>query len=793
MSDAVRKAFGTRVPRIEDLPLLRGNGQFVDDIKVDNALHAHFVRSPHAHAKILSIDADLARAHPGVVAVLTIEELSAVLTNRRMPLGFAVEKLPSHCTPWVLSSEEVCFVGEPIAIIVATSRYIAEDAEALVQIEFEPLPVVTDCRHAIQPDSPLVRSTSTSNILKRFEISYGDVNQAFSGAAHIFREELWQHRGAAHPIEGRGVVARPDTVMGSLTVWSSTQMPHELAATLSTVLGIPERLIRVITPDVGGGFGAKFLVYPEEVAITAAAKLIGRTVKWIEDRREHFVSAIQERDQHWNVEIAVDADARIFGIRGVLIHDQGAYTPQGLNLPYNSATSVSGPYIVPSYKLDVFVADTNKVYTIPVRGAGYPEAAFTMERLLDRVARELKLDRAEVRRRNLVPAEKMPYAKPLVNRAGAPLVLDSGDYPLHQQQVLDHIGYASFTSKQSAARERGKYIGIGFAHGVKGTGRGPFESGLVRVSASGLVNVCTGALAMGQGTKTTLAQICADQLGVAVDQIEVIAGDTAYVSLGLGGFASRQAVTAGSSVHLAAKRVREKALKVASQLLEVDEADLTISNGRVHVVGAEQLSVSLGEVARALRGVPGYSLPADVGAGLEENVAFRTDSLAFAHSFHAVEVQVDIAIGAVTILRYVALQDSGNMINPLIVEGQVHGGVVHGLGNALFEFMNFDSNGQPTTTTFAEYLLPTATEVPALEVLLRETPSPLNPIGVKGVGEGGTVPVAAAVISAIEDALSPFGVRISRAPVSPLHILELLRDKLPILSKLAGDRHAVQQ
>ena len=761
---------GERTRRIEDPRLLRGAGRFAADIQLPGMLHAAFVRSPHAHALVRSIDVRAAREMPGVAAVLTAKELEAAGVRLRMPLGFPSTTLPENITPYVLTPTEVCFVGEAVAIVVAESRYVAEDAAAAVEVDYEPLAVVADLEAALAAGAPKVRREAPSNVLAQFKIAYGDVAGAFAGAAHSFRERLAQHRGAAHPIEGRGTVARYEPGEDRLTVWSSTQMAHDLWMTLATLLGMPDDRIRVSAPDVGGGFGAKFLVYPEEIAVAAASRLLARPVKWIEDRLEHFVAAIQERDQLWDVEIAVDANAKIRGIRGRLVHDQGAYTPQSINCAYNSATSVSGPYIVPAYALDVFVMQTNKVPTIPVRGAGYPQACFTMERLMDRVARELQLDRAEVRRRNLVPAAKMPYEKPLKNRAGAPIVLDSGDYAGCQAKVLAAIDYAGFAARREAAREQGRAIGIGIAHGVKGTGRGPFESGTVRVSPSGRVSVYSGALAMGQGIHTALAQIGAAELGIRPLDIEVITGDTAYVSLGLGGFASRQLVTAGSSVQLAARKVREKALKVAAQQLEAAEADLELADGTVRIAGTNR-AITLAAIARLLRGVPGYSLPAGVEPGLEASVQWQTDQLAYAHSFHACEVEVDAATGGVKILRYVALQDSGRLVNPLIVEGQVHGGVVHGIGNALYERMSFDDAAQPITTTFADYLLPTSTEVPNIEVLLHESPSPFNPLGAKGVGEGGTVPVAAAVISAIEDAL---GVHLSEAPISPARIVELL-------------------
>jgi aerobic carbon-monoxide dehydrogenase large subunit len=400
-----------------------------------------------------------------------------------------------------------------------------------------------------------------------------------------------------------------------------------------------------------------------------------------------------------------------------------------------------------------------------------------MERLVDLVAREMKLDRAEVRRRNLIPASKMPYRKPLKARSGAAMEYDSGDYPACQAETLKAIGWDDFLKRQSEARAKGRYLGMGLAHGVKGSGRGPFESGLVRISRTGKVTVFTGASAMGQGLGTALAQITADQLGVDVSKVKVVAGDTSGVSLGLGGFASRQTVTAGSSVHLAAKAVAEKAKKVASHVLEADENDLELKDGEVRVAGAPQLNVKLSEIARILQGAPGYGFPAGVDPGLEANVNHRTDSLAYANGCHACEVEVDVETGEVKILRYVAMQDSGILINPMMVEGQIHGGVAHGIGNALYEWMGYDEAGQPVTTTFADYLLPTATEVPMLDTLYKETRSPLNPLGVKGVGEAGTIPCAAALISAIEDALMPFGARIGQVPLSPSAIVTMIRNR----------------
>ena len=765
---------GAPILRLEDGLLLTGKARFVDDIAVPALLHAAFVRSPHPHAAIGNIDGSAARALSGVYAVLTLDDLAPVLAQRRM-LRHSNSGTPlDRYWSFALADGEASYVGEAVAIVLADSRYLAEDAAALVAVDYDVLPAVADCRQAVASDAPAVRRELNSNVAATYKVTYGDADAAFAKAPHVFQEQLWQHRGAAHPIEGRGLIAewREDAV----TVWASTQKAHDLFQSLTALLAFDETRLRVATPDVGGGFGPKLCVYPEDIAVVAAAKLLKRSVKWIEDRREHFTNAAQERDQYWSIEIAVDGDAKLQGIRGRLIHDLGAYALQDVNIPYNSASMLSGPYVLPALDMEISVVATNKTPVSSVRGAGYPQAAFAMERLMDRVARELGLDRAEARRRNLIPPEKMPYTKPLKARSGAAMQYDSGDYPACQRDVLQAAGWSDFPRRQAEARKERRYLGIGFAHGIKGTGRGPFESGLVRVSNTGRVSVFTGAAAIGQGLCTALAQICAGELGLRAEDITVIPGDTGGVSLGLGAFASRQTVTAGSSVLLAARAVAEKAKKLASHVLEAAEHDLELVRGEVRVVGAPQLAVKLGELARILKGAPGYGFPADIAPGLDANVNWRTDALAYTNACHVAEVEVDAETGGVKLINYVALQDSGILINPMIVEGQVRGGVAHGIGNAILEWMGYDENGQPLTTTFADYLLPSAMEVPAIQTILKQTPSPLNPLGAKGVGEGGTVPAAAAIISAIEDALAPFGVRIAQTPITPQKLVELIGD-----------------
>jgi carbon-monoxide dehydrogenase large subunit len=764
---------GKPLKRLEDAPLLQGRGRFVDDLQFPGTLHAAFVRSPHGHALIRSIDTRAARTLPGVHTVFTLADLMPFLAQERLPLQFAGAKLPPDITPFVLARDEVVFVGEAVAIVIAESRYRAEDAAAMVAVDYEALPAVSDCRDALAPGSPTAHRARNSNLMLRIEQSYGDVAGAFARAPHRATVSIKQHRGGAHSMEGRGALAVYDGNEDRLTLWSSTQLAHEVRAFLMKLLRLDENRIRVVAPDVGGGFGAKFVMYPEEVTLSACALKLRRPVKWIEDRREHFLCAIQERDQYWDLEAAFDNDGRLLGVRGHMIHDEGAYTPQGINLPFNASTALPGPYMLPAYEISVSVVDTNKVATMPVRGAGYPEGAFAMERVLDAIAGKLSLDRAEVRRRNLVPADKIPYLTPLKTRSGSSITLDSGDFPKCQQMAMDAVGYAGFAERQAKARREGRYLGIGVGNGVKGTGRGPFESGIVRIGRSGRISVYTGAMPMGQGIKTALAQICAEQFDVALDEVTVVAGDTSVIPYGQGGFASRQTITAGSAVHLAAVAVREKALQVAAHLLEASAQDLEIKNGEIKVVGTDQ-RISLRTVAETVSGVPGYAMPGGFQPGLESMESFMPTALTYGIGCHAVEVEVDIDTCGVRILRYIVVNDSGRLVNPMIVEGQIVGGVAHAIGNTLLEWMRYDDQAQPLTTNFADYLLPGSTDVPNIEVTMAEYPSPLNPLGVKGVGESGCVPAAGAIVSAIEDALSPFGVRIAEYPVTPERLFRLM-------------------
>ena len=709
-------------------------------------------------------------------AVFSYADLAPLFIKNFIPPDNPALEFAETTKAIVLAEDEVCYVGEIVAIVVADTRYIAEDALALVDVDYEILPAISDCRDAIAPDAARAHRHASNNIVAEFRTEYGDCDTAFSNAFHILNLSLKQHRGSGHPIEGRGIVIEFDSTNDGLTAWASTQGAHRVRNSLVDIFGLDETRVRAATPDVGGGFGSKHIVYPEEIIAAGAALLLKRSIKWIEDRREHFLAAIQERDQYWDIEVATDVKGHLLGVRGSMIHDQGAYTLLGFNVPHNASLAVPGPYVLPNYQLDVTIATTNRVGTIPVRGAGYPEGTFTMERILDRVANDLGIGRDEVRRRNLISADMIPYELPIRARDGSTTHYESGDYPACLQKALDGSDFEGFQVRQAEARSQGRYIGIGLANCTKITGRGPFETGIVRIGPSGQITVYTGAMAMGQGIKTAYAQICADQFGVDPKNVKVIAGDTRTVPMGIGGFGSRQTVTAGSSIHLASIEVREKALKTAAHMLEVSEQDLELRDGKINVKGVSELSVTLSDVAKALSGAVGYSRPKDIPLGLEATVNFLPTGLTYGNGVHVVEVEVDISTGGVEVTRYVVVNDSGRLINPLIAEGQIIGGVAHGIGNSLFEWMGYDETGQPITTTFADYLLPTAPVVPNVEIVHHETPSTVNPLGVKGVGESGVIPAAPAIMSAIENALDPFGVNISETPISPPRIIELIQE-----------------
>lgn len=763
--------FGAKVLRVEDPRLLRGRGHYTDDIRLPGMLHAAFVRSPFAHARILSIQTSRAKAEPGVVAVYTAEDFGDLAT-RPMPhmVPVAIVRQPRNYQP--LAHDEVCHIGVPVAMVIAESRAAAEDAAALVEVEYEQLPAIIDWRRALDDDAPRAHADAPDNLVAGLQARFGPVEEVFARAPHVFSETFTTHRGGCHSMEGRGVIAAADPIHGQLTIWSSTQAPHMVRRLVAEQLRRDERTIRVIAPDVGGGFGPKCSLYPEEVAIPLAALALQRPVKWIEDRSEHFVSTTQQRDQAWDLQVAADETGRMLAVRGRCLHDNGGYVPYGLVAAVTSTAAFPGPYALLAVDIKLDVVFTNLVPNTPVRGAGRPTTCFVLERLADRIARELGLSPDDVRRRSFIRKEQFPYETGIRARDGSPIAYDSGDFHACLDAAIDRAGH-DFAQRRREALKQGRYIGRGIASYVEDTGLAPFEGATVRVEPSGHVVIQTGAASQGQGHATVFSQICADILDIPIESITVEAADTGVFPLGIGAIASRTAVTAGSSVHIAASQVREKAIKVASEILETAEADLVLENGTVRVAGAD-MKVPLKEIASRLNGMSGMPMFAGIEPGLEATAYHEARRSTYASGTHLSEVEVDVETGHVTITRYVVSHDCGRLINPMLVDGQVRGGVVHGIGNALFERMVHDENGEPLTASYADYFLPMAPAMPRIEIIHLESPSPINPIGVKGAGEGGTIPAAACIIAAIEDALSPFSVRIREHPVSPARIRELI-------------------
>ncbi len=763
--------FGARVDRLEDPNLLTGRGRFVDDLQVPGLLHAAFVRSPVAHGRINSINVEAAQAMPGVVAVLTLADLDPA--RRLLPAIGPAGNMPQFKTTGPLAKDAVHHVGVAVAMVIAANRYQAEDAAFMVDVDYDVLPAVADWRRALDQDAPKAHADTTTNLVSTMKVGFGDASAVFAKAAHVFRETIRTHRGGCHSMECRGVMARPDTLNDRLEVWSGTQMPHSLRRALAQHLGRDLNSVRVVAPDVGGGFGPKANLYPEEYAVAMAAVKLGQPIKWVEDRKEHFFTTTQQRDTIWEMEVAATAEGRILGMRGRCLHDVGAYIPYGLIVSGTALSSFPGPYALEALDLSLDAVYTNMVPVTPIRGAGRPDACFVMERLADKVAHELKLAPADVRRRSFVTKEQMPYTTGLKGRDGkTPIAYDSGDYTGCLDLVLSKA--QDFRQRQAAARAQGRYLGLGLSSCVEDTGVGPYEGTTIRVDVNGKVIVASGAAVQGQGTRTILAQITADALGVAIENVTVELQDTDKFPLGMGAVGSRTAVMAGSSTHNAAQLLREKILATAASVLESGNKYLELVDGDVRVVGAPDTKVSLAALAQRHAGAFGAPMAPGVTPDLSATAYAEFKGLAFANGTNIAEVEVDIETGQVKVNRYAVAHDCGRMINPRLVDGQIQGGVVHGIGNALFERMVFDNSATPLSINYSEYLLPMSKEMPKVEIYHVESPSPTNPIGVKGAGEGGTIPAAACIISAIEDALQPFGIRINEHPVSPARIVELI-------------------
>jgi len=766
-----------RVPRNEDARLLTGRALFVDDVQLPGMLHVAFVRSEHAHGRITSIDASAARLRPGVHAVYTAADLGDYL--KPGPILVSPPPIPNlvfhGCTQLPLAKDKVRHVGEPIAMIVADSRYVAEDAIRDVVVEIAPIDAVVDLEKGLAADAPLIHEHLTSNLAAHVIQRKGNYASAKAKADIIVKRRFHYDRGVSAAIENRAVVVDWNPKSEEMTIWDTTQAPIPIRNGLAAMLGLLESQVNVIAPFVGGGFGPKIMMfYPEELLLPWAAMRLNRPLKWTEDRQENFYATTQERGQVHDAEMALTKDGRILGVHDVFLFDTGAYDPYGLTIPINSQCTLIGPYDIPDYESEFTAVFTNKTIVTPVRGAGRQHGVFVSERLLDLAARELGIDRVEIRKRNLIGPDKFPVNHEIMFQDSAPLIYDSGDYLPTLEQAAEIIGYEQFIrEEQPRLRAEGRHVGVGVACYVEGTGIGPYEGARVTIEPSGKVRCATGVGTQGQGHFTVFAQLVADVLGVNVVDVKVVTGDTREFHWGTGTFASRGAVVAGSACHAAASNVREKVLNLASVLLNVPPDRLELSGGRVFDTDDPQRGMSLGELSGKANPLRGAVRPG-TEPGLESTAYFGPDRGSTASGVHAIIVEVDPETATVEIKRYLVVHDCGTIINPMLVEGQIHGGVAHGIGNAFYEKLVYDEQGQLLNASFMDYLLPTATDVPMIETAHRETPSPYNVVGLKGVGEAGCIPTGAVFAQAVEDALAGSGVEITEIPLSPNRLFELI-------------------
>jgi len=753
---ALSYGLGARVRRREDPRLITGAGTYLDDLRPPGLCHLAFVRSYLPHAGIASIDVATARAAEGVIAVITAADLEGAPTFPVSgPKGSRLPRRP------LLNGERVRFAGDLIAFVVAQTRQQARDAADLISADLEALPVVVDPLAAADAGAPIIHDALGTNVADESGRLWGDVEAAFSGAPRVVRARIRNQRLAGVPIETRGVLAIANRWEPSITVWSATQIPHGVRDEVAAFLDLPQSAVRVIAPEVGGGFGAKLSIYPEELLVAWAAMRTGRPVKWVEDRSEHLQATTHGRDQHHDAELAVNDDGALRGLRVRLTADLGAY-PMGAVLPRLTRRLLSGCYRLPALQVDIRSVYTNKTPIAAYRGAGRPEAIFLIERMMDLAARELGIDPAEIRRRNLLPA----FDEPTLTVAGE--LYDSGNYPAILERALALAGYDGLRAEQEEARKAGRLIGIGLASYVEMAGFGPdgdlFESATVRANADGTVTVITGTSPHGQGHETAWAQLVCAELGVAMDRVVVRHGDTATVSVGVGTFGSRSAAVGGTAVHLAASDVREKARLLAAHLLEAAVADVVANDGHWQVRGVPGRVVDFAEIAKAAYG---SGRPKDLEAGLESTRYFQPPGMVFPFGAHVAIVEVDPETGAVALRRYVSVDDCGRILNPLLVEGQVHGGLAQGIAQALYEEVVYGDDGGLLTGNLTSYMIPTAPDLPSFTLDRTVTPSPVNPLGVKGVGESATIGSTPAVVNAVLDALAPLGVREMDPPCTP--------------------------
>ena len=765
---------GLSVKRREDRRFLTGRGRYVDDLPFPGLLHAAIVRSPHAHARILGIDTQRALAQPGVAAVLTFAELPECAAA--VPPLVPSPRLRPYAQS-AIAGAKARHVGEAVAIVVADDVYRATDAAQLVDVRYEVLPAVANVDAALATEAPRVFDEWPDNAAGPSDGAVGDVTHGFAQAQVLVEARLTVPRVAAMPIEPRGVLVQPEAPDGRLTIWTSTQVPFAVRAAIAAALGLAEEQVRVIAPDVGGGFGAKGHVYPEDVLLPAAARRLGRSLKWIETRHEHFLATAPDRDQRHRARLGVTGEGVITAAETTFTRDGGAYPVIGDVISLNTINHLPGPYRVPHVKGSAVNVVTHKTFSAAYRGAGRPEIAYVFDRLLDRAARRAGVDPAVLRRRNLIRPEEMPYTTGLRYRDGVPIVYDPADYPAAFDRLLARFGYDEWRATQRMRRDPSRPIGLGLSAYLEGTGIGPFEGADVKIDPSGMIYLQIGVSSQGQAHETTLAQVCAAELGVDPDRIVVVGGDTAAVGYGNGTIASRVAAVAGPAVARTAREVARKARLVAGELLECAPTDVVLAGGRAHVAGMTERGVDLGRLARASLRSP--TLLREAAPGLHACAFFRPETVTWAFGAHACAVEVDVETGALRLLRYVAVHDCGRPLNPMVVEGQLHGGIVQGIGAALAEELVYDDAGQLVTGSLMDYGVPRADPVPPLEVSALDCPSTRNELGVKGVGESGNISPVPAIANAVEDALADRGVEITRVPLTSASVWEALHAARP--------------
>ena len=758
---------GAPVKRKEDLRLLRGIGKYVGDIHRPGMVHAAILRSAHAHARIVKIDTAAALKLPGVVGVLTAVDMPGLKTIP-MRTGVIPGLERSQQTP--VATDKVRYVGDPVAVLVAENRYIAEDALELIDVAYEALGVVTDAGQSMQPGAPQLHGAAPNNIAASFQVDVGDVNGQFPQCDLIIEEQFSTQRHSAVPLENRGLVAEWDEGRGLLTVWGPTKMTHTNWRILSELIGLPQSSIHFIEPEVGGGFGARGEFYPEDFLIPFAARHFRRPICWIEDRSENLKALNQSRQQDFRVKVGVKSDGTIVAMDARILFDMGAYTRTHGGVPAIAASAMlRGPLRLKNYRAQVYCILTNKTPVGTYRSPGRYEANFVRERLVDMIARRLRLDPADVRRRNLIRHDEMPYD--LGKHPFHYMVYDTGDFITQLDRALERFGYDKYRALAATAKGAGRAIGVGIGCFVETSGIGPWEYARVEIDNVGKVVLYSGCNSVGQGIATALSQIVADELECSIDDVRVVHGDTAKVPYGNGSNASRSTVMAGSAAVGASRKVKDKLLQLAAAHLEIATGDLVLKDGRVAARGAPERALSFADLARLA--LPGPALKIGIKPGISEEDFFATDKRPFPYGVHVAAVEVDRETGVLKILDYLVTEDVGRKINPMIIEGQMAGGLAQGIGGAVLEEFVYSEDGQPLSTNFMDYLLPTAMEMPKAQLISTEDfPSPHNPLGVKGAGEGGITAAGAALANALSDAL---GVEVTKLPLKPDYVLDLVR------------------